>query len=206
MHPIDFSCGGSNSSIFRFSRGSSHYFLFLRFSTNWVTPKKHDIGRCGSAIIRVSHLISICKGIESEWRVLSKKQAKMNSAFKIPKNPLNCRPMSNGQAVHELRELVHCKRYIKSSEGKVLYRSNDLTVFSGISWKGPIMQLKGHVGGNRGGNCISTKHIVFRQQVTNVFVLRTNVLITCMKNNIMSNMNRKFTMLALGELLSNKSQ
>ena len=85
----------------------------------------------------------------------------MNSAFEIPKNPLNYKPMSNGWAVHELRELVHCKRDIWSSEGEILHRTNDLTVYSGISWKDSIMQLKGHGGGDRGGNCISTKHTVF---------------------------------------------
>ena len=85
----------------------------------------------------------------------------MNSAFEIPKNPLNYRLISSGWAVHELRELVHCKRDIRSSERKILHRTNDLTIFSGISWRGLIMQLKGHSGGDRGGNCISTKHIMF---------------------------------------------
>ena len=85
----------------------------------------------------------------------------MNSAFEIPKNPLNCRPISSGCAVHELREFVHYRRDIRSSERELLHRTNDLTVFSGISWKGPIMQLKGYSGGDRGGNCISTKHIMF---------------------------------------------
>ena len=85
----------------------------------------------------------------------------MNNAFEIPKNPLNCIPMSSRWAVHELRELVHCKRDIKLSVREMLHRTNDLMVFSGISWKGPIMQLKGHKEGDRGGNYISTKHIVF---------------------------------------------
>ena len=72
----------------------------------------------------------------------------MNSAFEIPKNRLNCRPMSSGWVVHELRELVHYKRDAKLSEGEVLHRTNDLMVFSEINWKGPIIQLKGHGGGD----------------------------------------------------------
>ena len=57
----------------------------------------------------------------------------MNSAFEIPKNLLNCRPMSSGWVVHELRELVHYKRDAKLSEGEVLHRTNDLMVFSEIN-------------------------------------------------------------------------
>ena len=89
----------------------------------------------------------------------------MNSAFEISKNPLNCKPISSGWAVHELRQLVHYKRYIRLSEREILHRTNDLTVFSGISWRCPIMQLKGHSGRDRGGNCISTKHIMCRPSI-----------------------------------------
>ena len=56
--------------------------------------------------------------------------------------------MSSGWVVHELRELVHYKRDAKLSEGEVLHRTNDLMVFSEINWKGPIIQLKGHGGGD----------------------------------------------------------
>ena len=75
--------------------------------------------------------------------------------------------------MHELRELVHCKKDVGLSEGEVLHRTNDLMVFSEISWKGPIIQLKGHGGDDQGGNSLAPRILCFSSRSKEVCMALT---------------------------------
>ena len=75
--------------------------------------------------------------------------------------------------MHELRELVHCKKDVGLSEGEVLHRTNDLMVFSKINWKGLIIQLKGHGGDDQGGNSLAPRILCFSSRSKEVCMALT---------------------------------
>ena len=95
-------------------------FLFSTRPGNQIRAKETTMVTCTFSIIRAASPISINITSEREVNRWLKRNTMIYCTLEITKNPLNNLPMSCGQRMNELSDLVDKKTDVRSGNGTIL--------------------------------------------------------------------------------------
>ena len=100
------------------------------------------------------------------------KQTMVESSFEVTKDSFHGSPVQCRRVMHKLRQFIHRKRDVRSSERQVLERAHDLPILRGVRVGTAINQLECVTCREWRGNRLGIKHVGLGEEISNVFLLR----------------------------------